>query len=87
MIAQDQATLDGLSTVNKAALAAYGVIVTHIGQGGMRDLDGVYADYLSSCDAVAVLTRPDFYSFGSARTSADLNGLVDAWRDAMKLAA
>lgn len=87
LIAKDQATLDALSAVNQAALAAYGVIVSHIGQGGMRDLDGVYEGYLSSCDAVAVLTRPDFYSFGSAHTAADLNSLVDVWREAMKLDA
>ena len=85
LIAQDQATLDALSEVNRRALESFGAVVTHFGGGGFKDVDGTYGGYLKATGAVAVLTRPDFYSFGSARNAAELNALVDAWRDGLRL--
>jgi 2-polyprenyl-6-methoxyphenol hydroxylase-like FAD-dependent oxidoreductase len=86
LVAKEQAVLDALSDANRAALQAQGAIVTHLGEGGFQDLQGVYADYLAQHDAVAVLSRPDFYSYGAVRANADINTLVDGWRAAMQLA-
>ncbi|HEX2358350.1 MAG TPA: bifunctional 3-(3-hydroxy-phenyl)propionate/3-hydroxycinnamic acid hydroxylase [Solirubrobacterales bacterium] len=45
--------------------------------GGVSDLDGRLTDWLRQHDAHAALVRPDFYVFGSVRSSADLPSLVD----------
>ncbi|RKP53364.1 bifunctional 3-(3-hydroxy-phenyl)propionate/3-hydroxycinnamic acid hydroxylase [Pararobbsia silviterrae] len=84
LIARDQAALDALSRENRDALDAQGVTVAHFGPGGFRDVNGVYAKYLTEHDALAVLVRPDFYSYGAARTAHELDALVDAWRLAME---
>ena len=36
---------------------------------------------------MAVLTRPDFYVHGGARNAAELNGLLEAWCQALAIAA
>ncbi|WP_322030283.1 bifunctional 3-(3-hydroxy-phenyl)propionate/3-hydroxycinnamic acid hydroxylase [Paraburkholderia sp. J76] len=84
LIARDQATLDGLSRENRQALSEHGAIVAQFGADGFTDVDGVYGEYFAQHNALAVLARPDFYSYGAARTVEDLNPLVDAWRHAME---
>ncbi|KVS61791.1 bifunctional 3-(3-hydroxy-phenyl)propionate/3-hydroxycinnamic acid hydroxylase [Burkholderia cepacia] len=84
LITRDRATLHGLSDENRHALNRQRAIVTHFGPGGFADIDGIYGEYFKQHDVVALLARPDFYSFGSARTVDDLNPLVDAWRHAME---
>ncbi|WP_321813322.1 MULTISPECIES: bifunctional 3-(3-hydroxy-phenyl)propionate/3-hydroxycinnamic acid hydroxylase [unclassified Paraburkholderia] len=84
LIARDKAVLDTLSHTNRHALQEQGVIVTHFGAGGFIDVQGIYAQSLAKHDAVAVLARPDFYSFGAAQSAHALNALVDAWREAMQ---
>ncbi|HEV3426997.1 MAG TPA: bifunctional 3-(3-hydroxy-phenyl)propionate/3-hydroxycinnamic acid hydroxylase [Paraburkholderia sp.] len=84
LVARDQAVLDTLSHANRLALEEQGVIVTHFGAGGFVDVQGIYADYLAKHAAVAVLARPDFYSFGAARDVQALDALVDAWREALQ---
>ena len=84
LVARDQAVLDTLSHANRLALQELGAIVTHIGAGGFVDVQGVYADYLAKHAALAMLVRPDFYSFGTARDAQTLDALVDAWRVTMQ---
>lgn len=84
LIARDEVTLDCLSHENRQALDAQGVIVTQFGPNGFADIDGIYGEYFAQHDVVALLARPDFYSYGAARTAADLNPLVDAWRHTME---
>ncbi|KFG92316.1 hypothetical protein GQ56_0138095 [Burkholderia paludis] len=84
LIARDRATLDRLSDENRRALDRQRAIVTHFGPGGCVDVDGIYGEYFAQHDVVALLARPDFYSYGSARAADGLNPLVDAWRHAME---
>lgn len=54
--------------------------------GGARaitDLDGVYSAWFAANDCEAVLVRPDFYVFGTAKNSDEVPRLVDALRDAL----
>ena len=84
LIARDQAVLERVSRENLDALREHGAIVTHFGDDGFNDINGVYADYFKRHDVVALLARPDFYSYGAARTADDLDVLVDTWREAME---
>lgn len=59
--------------------------MTHFGHGGFEDVNGTYAGYLERTGVAAVLSRPDFYSFGSASTPEALNALVGEWRQGMHL--
>ena len=85
LIAKDASVLAALSQDNRQALDAFGVVVTHLGPGGFEDVDGTYAGYLERTGAAAVLSRPDFYSFGSAPTPEALNALVGEWRRGLHL--
>lgn len=87
LIARDADVLAQLSAGNRAALLAAGSVVTHLGPGGIDDLDGTYGRYLEAMNAVAVLVRPDFYSHGTAAHGADLDALVGAWRAQIGVAA
>ncbi|MBC8741111.1 bifunctional 3-(3-hydroxy-phenyl)propionate/3-hydroxycinnamic acid hydroxylase [Paraburkholderia sp. UCT31] len=84
LIATNKAVLDALSLTNRQALDERGVIVTHFGEGGFVDINGAYADYFAQLGVAAVIARPDFYSYGAARTTGELDALVDAWRYAMQ---
>ncbi len=83
LIARDQAVLDQLSEENYAALSAQDATVTHCGPGGFVDVDGIDAAYFAQHDVVALLARPDFSSYGAARTAGDLGLFIDSWRHAM----
>jgi len=87
LIARDAATLDAISPANREALRTQGAAVVHIGPGGLSDVNGSYAAWLDQLGCVAVLARPDFYLQGGARDAADLDPLLDAWRDALAIAA
>jgi resorcinol 4-hydroxylase (NADPH) len=85
LVASDAATLQAISPVNRAALHAQDARVVHFGPGGLADVNGSYATWLQQLGCVAVLARPDFYVHGGARDAAGLNGLLDAWREALGL--
>jgi len=85
VIARNAETLEAISAQNRAALQAQGTILAHIGAGGIEDLDGRYKAWLDELDCAAVLCRPDFYVYGGARDAAELNALLDAWRNALDI--
>ena len=50
--------------------AALGGVIVSVGAGGeLGDPDGTYAKWLADHDAVAVLQRPDFHVYGTARAA------------------
>lgn len=53
----------------------------------MRDLDGRLSRWLTEHDAHAVLVRPDFYVFGSARSPHGLPALLDDLRSRLEIAS
>ena len=85
VIARNAETLEAISAQNRAALQAQGTILAHIGAGGIEDLDGRYKAWLDELDCAAVLCRPDFYVYGGARDAAELNAVLDAWRNALDI--
>lgn len=87
LVARDAATLQAISPAHRAALQAQGAQIVHIGPGGLVDVDDTYASWLEQLGCVAVLTRPDFYVHGGARNAAELNGLLEAWCQALAIAA
>ncbi|AOZ05396.1 bifunctional 3-(3-hydroxy-phenyl)propionate/3-hydroxycinnamic acid hydroxylase [Cupriavidus malaysiensis] len=86
LIASNREVLDKLSPANRAGLDKQQAIIAHFGPGGFADLQGVYADYFDRHGVEAVLARPDFYSFGAARSADELDALVDTWRHALQCA-
>lgn len=87
LVARHADTLAALSNANRAALQALGAVVVHIGPGGLVDVDGTYGAWLDQLGCDAVLMRPDFYVHGGARSAAELDALLDAWRAALAPAA
>jgi hypothetical protein len=51
------------------------------------DSTGAYAAWLDALGAVAVLIRPDLYLYGRAADAADLTGLLDHLRTALRAPA
>jgi 3-(3-hydroxy-phenyl)propionate hydroxylase len=70
---------DILTGTQRARLAELGAKVVVLGAGGgqAQDLDGTYARFLADHAATAVLSRPDFYLFGTASGAAATGALVD----------
>ncbi len=52
---------------------------------GVQDLDGRLSAWLAEHDAYGVVVRPDFYTFGSARSSDELPALLDDLRSQLHL--
>ena len=52
---------------------------------GVRDLDGRLTAWLADHDAQAVLVRPDFYVFGSARSPEELPALLEDLRSQLHM--
>lgn len=52
----------------------------------LSDIDGGYAEWLSSTACSAVLVRPDSYIFGGAKTVSDIGTLVDSLAAHLQLA-
>lgn len=75
-----------LSAESLAYLDALGATVAMVSPDGpVRDVDGDYARWFAREGVVAVLTRPDFYRFGSAATAGDIEPLVAALRATLPL--
>lgn len=69
-----------LNPQQKDGLERIGGSIVSVGDHGgasARDAEGDYARWFEEQGICAVLTRPDFYLFGTAQTPADLGGLVD----------
>jgi flavoprotein hydroxylase len=50
---------------------------SHAAEDGVIDVDGVYARHLAEGGHAAVLVRPDFYLFGTAKAPSSIPALVD----------
>ena len=50
------------------------------GDGAVVDLDGTYAGWLGEAGVEAVVVRPDFYVYGTARTMGELPRIVSSLR-------
>jgi 2-polyprenyl-6-methoxyphenol hydroxylase-like FAD-dependent oxidoreductase len=62
-------------------LGAHRVALGGEGPGGARDVDGELTQWLTAAGVVAVLIRPDFYVFGSAREPEAVGAVIDDLRD------
>ncbi|HEV7752716.1 MAG TPA: bifunctional 3-(3-hydroxy-phenyl)propionate/3-hydroxycinnamic acid hydroxylase [Baekduia sp.] len=69
-----------LTADNRAFIERMGAVVAHFGgdeAGAFTDVNGAYEAWLAPDDVRAVLLRPDFYVYGTARSLDDVPGLVD----------
>lgn len=66
-----------LTPAQRAALARIDASILDLGTD-CHDTEGKLDRFLDGFDAVAVIARPDFHSFGIARTPQELGALVDA---------
>ena len=85
LIATNPSVLDALDATNREFLKSIGAVVATVGVEGasMIDEEGTYAGWFSDHGRVAVLARPDFYLFGSAADTNDVNALVRDLRAAL----
>jgi 3-(3-hydroxy-phenyl)propionate hydroxylase len=67
-------------TLAAVAVDDGGPRVAVIGDGGLREADGVVRGWLARHDCHAALVRPDHYVFGVARDAAGLDALLGQWR-------
>jgi 2-polyprenyl-6-methoxyphenol hydroxylase-like FAD-dependent oxidoreductase len=75
--------LEHLGTQQWALIDALDITVASLdpdARHGIRDVDGRLTGWLSEHHAHAVLVRPDFYVFGSARSAEELPALLDDLR-------
>ncbi|ACS60340.1 monooxygenase FAD-binding (plasmid) [Rhizobium leguminosarum bv. trifolii WSM1325] len=70
--------------VDDARLARLGVRQVLLGGAGWRDINGRLSHWLESHDAAAYLARPDFYAFGSAANSKEIDSLLEAFEGMMR---
>jgi len=80
VIARDSSTLCSISDENHKALAVWNAALVDFSPGQVRDVTGRYGRWLDELGCEAVFVRPDFYVQGGARSGAELNALLDAWR-------
>ena len=85
LLTSDRAALEALDANQRAFLDGIGARLAVIGaEGGSADIidvDGTYANWFARLGRTAILSRPDFYVFGSAADSADTAALVTSLRD------
>jgi 2-polyprenyl-6-methoxyphenol hydroxylase-like FAD-dependent oxidoreductase len=77
--------LEGLTGQNAAFLKSLGAVVVALDADSFRDVEGVYQSWLDSLNSAAILVRPDFYVYGSARTSDGINALIERLRSGLRL--
>jgi 2-polyprenyl-6-methoxyphenol hydroxylase-like FAD-dependent oxidoreductase len=88
LIATDGDPRDALEDADREALDALDVTVASLGPGvptAVEDLDGRLTNWLREHQVHAVLTRPDFYVFGSAASPDALPSLVGDLRTQLSL--
>ena len=81
--------IDGLSLVHRQFLRELGAKVVAIADeatapGTIVDLQGKFTGFLATHAAAAVIVRPDFYIFGAATDSADLDRLIENLMDQLR---
>ncbi|MBV8589758.1 MAG: hypothetical protein JO212_06800, partial [Acetobacteraceae bacterium] len=80
VIARDSSMLSSISDENRQALASWNTALVDFSLGQVKDVTGRYGEWLNQLGSEAVFVRPDFYVQGGARNAAELNALLDDWR-------
>ncbi|WP_175494062.1 hypothetical protein [Herbiconiux ginsengi] len=87
VITMDPAVIDALTDTDRAFLDQIGAPIILIGAPGsdapFTDTDGTYAAWFERLGRAAVLTRPDYYLFGSAENPGDVHALVESLSTAL----
>ena len=89
LILSDAALVAEVSRENLAELEKRGIRVTSFGESeaagiaSFTDVDGTYVTWFASIGAHAVLVRPDFYVYGTAKNSGDVAGLAQSFLSAV----
>lgn len=76
LLLRDQAELLALTLNDRRVLIAHDIKVVHLGDDGVDDVQGAYRKWFDELGAVAVLIRPDFYVYASARDSCELESIL-----------
>jgi 3-(3-hydroxy-phenyl)propionate hydroxylase len=80
LIARDKALLDAVDGNTRAFWQHIGGHDFALDDGSFTDTDGSLGGWLIEHDAQAVLLRPDFYVFGTARDARETGGLIEQLR-------
>ncbi len=89
LIVSDSVLLEGLDGETLERLASLGINVTTFGGPATTraisfdDVEGKYAQWFAAIGAEAVLVRPDFYVYGTARTAPDVTNLARSFVSAV----
>jgi len=68
-----------LDSEHGALFASLGGVTAHVGSGGpIEDLDARYTRFFERAGVRAVLVRPDFHVFGTAKGAGEVNALIGA---------
>lgn len=76
LLLRDQAALHALTLNDRRVLIAHDIKVVHLGDDGVDDVQGAYRKWFDELRAMAVLIRPDFYVYASARDSCELESIL-----------
>lgn len=79
LLACDGDPTEMLDAEHGELFASLGGVTAHVGPGGLiEDLDSRYERFFERAGVRAVLVRPDFHVFGTAKGAGDVNALVRA---------
>ena len=89
LVLAGRATLNELDQAQRDAWTALGGITIVLGQDGAQDagvvdVDGSYAAWMAERECDAVVVRPDWYTYGTARGPKELGRLLDGLSAAMR---
>ncbi|WP_265443699.1 bifunctional 3-(3-hydroxy-phenyl)propionate/3-hydroxycinnamic acid hydroxylase [Flexivirga meconopsidis] len=81
LLSPDGELLNGIDTAGRAVLDAIGARAVHVsrsrrGADSVVDVDATYHAWFRDGGFRAIIVRPDFYSYGTACTSEELNHLL-----------
>jgi resorcinol 4-hydroxylase (NADPH) len=83
LLMRSNGKVQALDDASQKFIQDYGIAVADFGPNGdTEDLDGVYTAWFDRLGAGAVLVRPDFYVFGTAKVE-DVNDMLLAARSAL----
>jgi hypothetical protein len=88
IVASEPGVLDDLTAAHRDAWNAIGgktaVITQPPTAGAIEDVDGAYRAWFAAHSCLAAVVRPDWYLYGTARSSRELTELLDGLKGSFR---